>query len=403
MDIVPNTYPEWKECLMNIKMNREWYWFDGFILGMRFVWYVSSIFNVVEFSRSPDQIAVPALLLTIAFIVPQLFFQPWCYQPSKYIILELLVTGSLYLYLLTFNPAAISLYTIPVLVIGYLTNKQNMIWSLSSLVILLILPIFIVNPSVEMMAAVYSNFIVLYGIGYCFNFFINANFKMKHLLSIIEEKNKTLEQYSLQIEKMAVLEERSRMAKELHDTVGHTFTASIVGMEAIKSLIDKDPENAKKRLKDLIGFSRKSLDEVRKSIHAMSLHDSNKSLINVLKTVAGDFSMQTGTHVQFETDGPVIEVSDHVKMTLLRCLQECLTNAKKHGDASHIKINLAFEGKDISLKINDNGKGAEQLTHGFGLRSMEERLRSCNGTIRIHSKAGEGTMVSCKISMGWTI
>ena len=84
-------------------------------------------------------------------------------------------------------------------------------------------------------------------------------------------------------------------------------------------------------------------------------------------------------------------------MALLRCLQESLTNAKRHGNAKEISISLSYDENEIELIIEDNGKGSEKLEYGFGLTSMQERLKAINGDFKVISAKSFGTTVKCHI------
>ncbi|USK70487.1 sensor histidine kinase [Peribacillus asahii] len=86
-----------------------------------------------------------------------------------------------------------------------------------------------------------------------------------------------------------------------------------------------------------------------------------------------------------------------IRMTLLRCLQEGLTNAKRHGHATEVIVTLSFLEHEVELVIHDNGTGTDQVEYGFGLSSMKERLAALNGELQVDSNKKQGTMVKCQI------
>jgi signal transduction histidine kinase len=222
---------------------------------------------------------------------------------------------------------------------------------------------------------------------------------MNQLLQVIESKNDTLEHYAKQVERMTIIEERNRLSKELHDTIGHSYTASIVGMEAVFHLIDRDPLEAKARLEHLIHHSRNDLTSFRKTIHQMTMKELAKPLNILLEEVANSFAVQTQTSIKFQFLGKGEQCPEAYKLALLRALQESMTNAKKHGNATAIDIKLEFNDSEIRLIVKDNGIGVNELNWGFGLKSMFERLSVLHGGVKIDSSKEQGTLVTCWIPL----
>ena len=225
------------------------------------------------------------------------------------------------------------------------------------------------------------------------------------MLTVIKQKNEVLEQYSRQVENMTLLTERSRLARELHDTVGHTFTSVIIGMDALGYLIDSSPEEAKANLRELLVVTRQGLDETRKAIHQMGADDSGSLAVSIAR-MAKEFARHTGTVVELKQKGQVTELSlsQAARLTLTRCLQESLTNAKKHGGATEITVTLENRADRLWLQIADNGTGVEQLVPGFGLKAMRERLSVLHGTLETFSRPweGGGTLIVCSLPLGRT-
>ncbi|GFN31377.1 hypothetical protein PCURB6_16370 [Paenibacillus curdlanolyticus] len=215
-------------------------------------------------------------------------------------------------------------------------------------------------------------------------------------LMYMKKQNKALEQYAQQVEKLTLVEERNRLAVELHDTIGHTIVSLVIGMDSVKSLMETDVAEAKNWLSSLLEMGRNSINEVRKHIHQIAF-DAEETLIAHFNKVVNDFSTNTGVHVHTTYSGNEIETVPHVKLTLVRCLQELLTNAVKHGDASEIHVTLAFLESAIKLQVADNGNGSDDVALGFGLNAMRNKLQMLQGDIHIHSRAGQGFEVQCII------
>ncbi|MEH7179363.1 sensor histidine kinase [Neobacillus vireti] len=235
-----------------------------------------------------------------------------------------------------------------------------------------------------------------FGIGISVAKVIEAEKKTQLLLEENRRQNQLLEEYAKQIEKVTLLEERNRLARDLHDTVGHTFTSVIMGLDAASFLMKTSPEQAQEQVNMLSDVMRKSLGEIRTQIHQISPSEDREELSSQLKKIADDFALHTKTVIHFEHSGPKeMSISSQGTITLIRCLQESLTNAIRHGHANEIVITLKEEPEKVILTIKDNGKGMSDIKYGFGLSGMKERLESLQGNIHIKSSTNEGTVVSC--------
>lgn len=234
---------------------------------------------------------------------------------------------------------------------------------------------------------------------YAFSFVLQRGSRgiesIRHKLSLIQEQYVILEQYSTQIERMTLLEERYRLARELHDTIGHTFTSLILGMETLHKHIATKEGNHK--LENLIQLTRSGLDDIRKQVHQMASPDEAMSLNQSLMHIMDSFSANTGIHTVFRSLGEPSPVMNQVKLVLSRCLQEALTNASRHGLASKIQVVLHYDRTHLMLQIQDNGQGTQQLHFGFGLNSMKERLTALQGQLSVDSRVDSGTIITCTL------
>ena len=214
---------------------------------------------------------------------------------------------------------------------------------------------------------------------------------------MIEEKNQTLVQYAKQVESLTLVGERNRMARDLHDTLGHSFISYILGLDAVLYLMDSNPSQAKKKIEELRHYASENLDQIRETIHEIGSRKRTYLLGDYFSAMIDEFSVYTNTKVNFHVIGEEYVLGHSVRMTLLRCLQESLTNAKRHGNAKVVSINLSFKEDQVELLIEDNGVGTDHIQYGFGLNSMKERLRSLNGKLQLDSSKTLGTKVMCQI------
>jgi signal transduction histidine kinase len=206
----------------------------------------------------------------------------------------------------------------------------------------------------------------------------------------------TLEQYSKRIEELTLLEERRRVSKDMHDTVGHVFTAIITSLDALPYIDNK--EEADQYIKELSNLARKGLTDLRNTIHTLPISKEQTFLENCTEIV-DDFVKHTGTKVEIMTEGTEKPLADLVQSSLVRCLQESLTNSIRHGRATHINLSIKFLDDAFKMEITDDGIGSDDIKYGFGLSSMSDRMLTIGGTIHVRSSQGKGTTVTCMVPL----
>ena len=199
-------------------------------------------------------------------------------------------------------------------------------------------------------------------------------------------------------------EERSRVAREIHDGPAQILSNVVLKAEICEKLIDADINRAKEELKNLKKIVRESLMDVRRIIYAlrpMSLEDIG--LIPTLQKYIDKFSSDTGITISFHKRGEDREVNDdNLTLTIFRVVQEALNNIRKHSGAKNASVTIEFTPMNIVLTISDKGKGFDTETikvdkhdnmGGFGLFSIKERIELLDGTMEIKSCSGKGTTI----------
>ncbi|RSK25788.1 sensor histidine kinase [Bacillus sp. HMF5848] len=385
---------------------RKWMWIDYVLTFVRLFFYGTGI---VYFSSNPSEMGMDEAFFFLWFFLcvfaPHLFWNPRYIHDVLFAITEFLLVGSFYIYFTFFlkTSSGFTLLMMPALVIGFIARKHTLIFSP---IILLILTACVVYLDIAFVDVLNNLFvlIMLFTFGYMFNRLLHTQSTMKKLLeeneeqtTIIHTQNRALEQYANKVEELTLESERNRIAGELHDTVGHTFTSVIVGIDAAIYLIDYSPETAKERLEKLRNATKTSLQEVRAQIHNMAREDEQLSLSSKLENLAKEFSEYTNTEVSVQTTGREYTVTRSIGIILNRCLQEALTNAKRHGEATKVTVLLYFNMTEIRLIVHDNGKGNEELQFGFGLQMMKDRLSLVNGELTVKSDEATGTLLTCII------
>jgi len=205
------------------------------------------------------------------------------------------------------------------------------------------------------------------------------------------------------LEYQAVLCERSRVARELHDTVEQGLAGIALQLEAVDGSFQTAPEAARESLRVARQMLRYSLEETRRSVMDLRSQALERSdLAGALDTLAHQMTLNTPAEAYVRVTGAVQRLDAAKEHHLLRIGLEALTNALKHGRATRIEIELCFAPDSTSLIVADNGQGlesSERATGGahFGLQGVRERVDKLGGTLDIYSSPGAGTRLSVTV------
>ncbi len=200
--------------------------------------------------------------------------------------------------------------------------------------------------------------------------------------------HKRLKEYADEVEKLTIIEERNRIARDIHDTLGHSMTAIIMEIEMAYHLMNDDLDKAKQFLDNAKASSREGLVKIREVVETLKPDDKIIGGISSIKELICEFSSKTGIDINLKINGNIIKVSYEVNLVLYRTIQEALTNAVRHGKAAGINVLLQFSNKQVNFIISDNGLGCNDVIHGFGLKGMKERINSLNGKLETESNDG---------------
>lgn len=367
-------------------MIKKWFWYNWVIFALRTIWLGIIVIADVMY---PAMIDVPfGVIILIAFLVYAIPLIVQYRKENWYLAVEVLMTGCFYLFVAYVAPALTWSFVLLVIIIGVASSRRTYMWTgISSGIIFPALNGLITNrlPYEFMFSCSFG-----FAIGMAFSILIESHKQGR----IIQEQKQLLEQHIKQIEELTLIEERNRLSHELHDTIGHSLTSLIVGVESLRSSV---PDSQIERVDKLVSIAQDSLDDIRKHFHQLSDARLNQSLSEVLLELTEEFMKSTGVTVNFRVIGSETLVMQKMSFCLYRCLQESLTNAVRHGQASVISVDLYFESQQLRLQIEDNGNGIESIEFGLGLKGMKERLEQLLGTLSVHSQSGQGTVVICNV------
>jgi signal transduction histidine kinase len=220
------------------------------------------------------------------------------------------------------------------------------------------------------------------------------------LLSELQAKNRQLETYAAQAETLAIVEERNRLAREMHDTIGHRLTAAAVQLEGAERLTAREPERAAA----MIGAGRQqvraALQDLRVTVGRLREPvEIELSLPQALQRLATSFQEATGLVVHLELSDYDCEVTSAQRLALYRTAQEGLTNIQRHAAAHQAWLLLRRSSDRVSLQVMDDGRGlaAGNSSPGFGLAGLQERAAQLDGTITLADRPGGGAILAIQL------
>jgi len=217
-----------------------------------------------------------------------------------------------------------------------------------------------------------------------------AKREVERLVAELKDANDKLRQYADQVEELATVKERNRLAREIHDSLGHYLTVVIVQIEAAMAVFEKDRESSLDVLRKAQGLAQKGLADVRRSVGALRASPAEtRSLIDSLNTLIDECRV-SGLPAEFRFLGTPRSLSPSAELALYRAAQEALTNVRKHSHAHAATVTLNYSTESVWLKVHDDGIGAPELAKGFGLVGMHERVQNLGGEVRIATAANQG-------------
>ncbi len=219
----------------------------------------------------------------------------------------------------------------------------------------------------------------------------NSRRQVERLAAELSEANKKLQAYASQIGELATLRERSRLAREIHDSLGHYLTVVNMLIEAARAVLGKEPQRADEIMHQAQVLTREGLTEVRRSVSELRNAPIDlKPLPETLESLVDECRV-TGIAAKLVVSGEPSPLSPEAKLTLYRAAQEGLTNVRRHAHASCVDLKLDFsDAAKVRLRIEDDGVGVANTTRGFGLVGIRERAQMLGGEVFVWGEPGAG-------------
>ena len=218
---------------------------------------------------------------------------------------------------------------------------------------------------------------------------ITERHRIEEELRMASQANRELNSYLALSEKIAEDRERKRIAREIHDTLGHALTGISAGIDAVKVLVDIDTNRAKEQLNNVSVVVRDGIRDVRGSLNkmrpgALENNTLKEALIKIIREYEAISNLEI--HLRYEWDNIDLDIAK--EDIVFRVIQESITNSVRHGHAKTIWIELLEEEEAYVMTIQDDGVGFDELHYGYGLKQMQERLMIIGGSVHFENRDG---------------
>lgn len=210
--------------------------------------------------------------------------------------------------------------------------------------------------------------------------------------------NRQLRDYAAQREELATARERNRIARDIHDGLGHYLTTIHMQIQAARSILDTDRVRAEQTLTKAQQLAQEALGDVRRSVSALRAAAPDHLSLPASLTALAEAANSTGLPTTFALHGAARPVDPLPEQALFRAAQEGLTNARKHAAATHAILTLDFgQPQRVVLMVADNGQGASMTDGGFGLVGLRERVQLVGGSLTLETAPGAGLVLRVEV------
>ena len=229
-----------------------------------------------------------------------------------------------------------------------------------------------------------------------------ARKESQKLLSELQTAHRQLQEYAAQVEELAVAEERNRLSREMHDTLGHRLTVAAVQLEGAQRLIPRDPERAAGMVETVREQVREALGELRATVATLREPlATDLTISTALQRLVTSFDEATDLTVHLALPDDLPSLPNAHRLALYRAAQEALTNVQRHAQAQQVWVSLKIQENDLMLTISDDGIGYPTNTTeaAFGLRGMSERAIHLDGELHLETREGGGAQIRLILPM----
>ena len=234
-------------------------------------------------------------------------------------------------------------------------------------------------------------------------YIINDNLKkQKHYHDILDTERRTkyeleltkssLIQSNKEVEKLVEAKERNRIARDLHDNIGHSVAGILINLQAAKKVMQRDMQKGNTMIDDCITHLKKSLQILRDTVHNMYSHD--KRGVDYIKNIIDKYKY---CDAQINISGNFVNCNERTFEVMAYVLKEALTNTAKHSKAKNVFVDINSRNYAVIMSIKDDGTGCANINESLGIRSMRDRIMGLYGTLKINGD--EGMHILCEIPL----
>jgi signal transduction histidine kinase len=222
--------------------------------------------------------------------------------------------------------------------------------------------------------------------------------EVERLAAELGEANVKLREHALQAEELAATRERNRLAREIHDGLGHYLTVIHVQLEAAQSTLGADPVTAAGAIEKARSMNQVALQEVRRSVSTLRTSPlQDRPLDEALRQLVVE-NETAGLHVEWEVLGRPRALSPQAALTVYRAAQEGLTNCRKHSGVNVARMTADYRERErVRLTVSDSGTGSSEAREGFGLLGLKERAHLLGGTVAVRTEPGQGLVLEVEV------
>ena len=212
------------------------------------------------------------------------------------------------------------------------------------------------------------------------------------------DAHRQLKQYTDEVNRLSVVEERNRIARDIHDTLGHHMTALIMQLQMAEHLLAEDVPKAADLLVNSTKTAKDSLAGIREVVETLRGSGTALAPAESIKRLVDEFSLKTGVDIQLDINGGNDIKDSAVNVAVYHIIQEAITNAVRHGKAERISVSLDYSPDSVIFSVRDNGSGADTIKEGYGLKGIRERVEAFGGKVEYRADEGfyiKGILYRC--------
>ena len=398
---------------------RHWSMGDGLALSVDNAMYGATALGYLFALLSPNTFRWPGfLLLTVAcgaWIAIYGWFNIWASGRTQNIAIAGLIIAALLAQVAAFWGVQLD-WLAPVLTVGVIAAAyplaRSLLLSVGMVIATLAIIILLDAPTAGGLMIPLSHSVTIvpaFAFAFVFSLAMSVQDRQRavaeELLARLEEAHEQLRSRAKEAEALAVAEERNRMAREIHDTLGHYLTILAVELETALKLEERGDTRLRGQLTDARRVAADCLAEVRHSVAALRPTDpSTLGLDAALARLRAEFvAAQPDIEITLDVEGVVQTLAPELRVALYRCAQESLTNIRKHAQATKALMRVRVDEREVEMTILDNGVGdgaaGDGHEPGFGLLGMRERIALLGGVATGQPEPERGWRVEARVPL----